>query len=231
MQWASETTCWRWRTGEGHTPPVRSVERAGRILEALLTSPHGLRLVELSERVDLHKTTTLRLLRTLVAINVVRKDEDDDRYHWDPLRWMLVARNLRESTARLTLVHELLQELANATGQTALLSTPDIRQRNMPLIASAAPRSSVRFDLRGRTSAPLHATASGKLYLAAQSEENLVNYLSQDLVSFTPQTVTTGSALRAQLDGSGSRAMPWPVRISFRASREWPSRLGMNRKW
>lgn len=185
--------------GGDHSPPVRSVERAGRILEALLTAPHGLRLVELSERVGLHKTTTLRLLRTLVAINVVRKDEDHDRYHWDPLRWMLVARNLRESTARLTLLHEILQELANATGQTALLSTPDIQQRNMLLIASAASRSSVRVDLQGRTSVPLHAAASGKLYLAFQSEENLSSYLSHDLVAFTPHTLTSPRALRAQL--------------------------------
>lgn len=185
--------------GGANASPVRSVERAGRILEALLTSSRGLRLVELSEAVGLHKTTVLRLLRTLIAINLVRRDADDDRYHWDPLRWMLVTRDLRTTTARMTLVHGLLQELATATGQTALLSTPDIQRRNMLLIAAAPPRSSVRADLQGRVSAPLHAVAGGKLFLSTLPEDDLAGYLEQALVALTPHTVTAPGLLRAQL--------------------------------
>jgi DNA-binding IclR family transcriptional regulator len=185
--------------GGSHTPLVRSVERAGQVLEALLAAPRGLRLTELSEEVGLHKTTVLRLLRTLVAIRAVRRSEADDRYHWDPVRWLLVARNLHDTASRLDLIRGLLHELANATGQTALLATPDGRQRNMLLVATAAPRSSLRVDLQGRVSAPLHAVADGKLYLSTLPAASLDEYLNQDLVALTPQTLTAGDALRAHL--------------------------------
>jgi len=181
-------------------PMVRSVERAGRILEALLSSPNGLRLVDLSETLGLHKTTVFRLLHTLVGIKVVRKSEADDRYHWDPLRWMLVARNLRDTASRLDLVHTMLQELVNVTGQTALLSTPDGRQRTMLPAACIVPKAAVRVDITDRPPAPLHATADGKLYLSTLPPSAVAAYLKQDLVSFTPYTITAHAPLLAQLE-------------------------------
>ena len=191
---------------EGRTsqmPMVRSVERAGQILEALLSSPNGLRLVDLSETLGLHKTTVFRLLRTLVGINVVRKSKADDRYHWDPLRWMLVARNLRETGSKLDLIRAMLQELVNATGQTALLSVPDGRQRTMLPAACTVPKAAVRADLTDQPPTPLHATADGKLYLSTLSPTAVAAYLKQNLVSFTPYTITAHAPLLAQLEHLG----------------------------
>ena len=42
-----------------------------------LVSSKGLRLVELSEELGLHKTTVLRLLRTLMSMHLVRRSADD----------------------------------------------------------------------------------------------------------------------------------------------------------
>lgn len=183
-----------------HGPLVRSVERAVQILEALLTSPNGLRLVDLSEELSLHKTTVFRLLRTLAAMRMVRKDETDERYRWDPLRWLIVASTLQSKSYRLELIEEMLQGLVNFSNQTAILSVPDRRQRAMLKVACVLPTSGVMVDLRNRMTVPLHAVADGKLYLSTLSPEELASYLDRDLASYTPHTVTAAEPLRAQLE-------------------------------
>jgi DNA-binding IclR family transcriptional regulator len=133
-------------------------------------------------------------------MKLVHKDEADDRYHWNPLWWMLIARGPRAAAARLDLVHAMLQDLVNVSGQTAILSVPDMRQRSMIQVACVVPESPMRVDLRGRPAAPLHALAAGKCYLSTLSPAAVADYLKQDLVSLTPHTVTAAEPLLAQLE-------------------------------
>ena len=176
---------------------VRSVERAGQILDVLLAAPAGLRLTELSEALGLHKTTVLRLLRTLTALHWVYKGSDD-HYRWEPLRWLLVARNLRDTTVKLDLVQEVLQRLVDATGQTAVLSVPDASSQMMAKVASVMPKSAIRLDLRDYALAALHASAAGKVYLADLPLARVTAFLARPLPAYTPRTLTP-EGLLAQL--------------------------------
>ena len=120
------------------TPTVRSVERAGAIMEALFSAPHGLRLVELSETLGLHKTTVLRLLKTLIAFHMVRRTPDD-RYRWEPLRWLAVAAQVARHSSTYDLVCTRLEEVARASGQSAALCAPDGSARRVMMISATAP--------------------------------------------------------------------------------------------
>ena len=59
---------------------VASVSKALTILEVLSNEPEGLGLLEISSRVDMHKTTVYRLLTSLMEKNFVEQDEQTGRY-------------------------------------------------------------------------------------------------------------------------------------------------------
>lgn len=59
---------------------VHAVVRALAVLQALAEARDGLRLVDLSQRVGLHKSTVYRLLRTLVDLGYVAQDSQRGLY-------------------------------------------------------------------------------------------------------------------------------------------------------
>ena len=59
---------------------VHAVVRALAVLQALAEARDGVRLVELSQRVGLHKSTVYRLLRTLVDLGYVAQDSQRGLY-------------------------------------------------------------------------------------------------------------------------------------------------------
>ena len=62
-------------------PGVQSIRRAFAILEAVALSPEGITLAQLSKMVDLHTSTTFHLAKTMVAMGIIRQDEDSKGYH------------------------------------------------------------------------------------------------------------------------------------------------------
>lgn len=168
---------------------VRSVERAGRLLEALYLAPDGRRLVDLSRDLGLHKTTVLRLLRTLVATNLVRRDPSTDRYSWDPIRWYSIAFRFRDALARANSIQQVLQEAADAIGETVVVTSPDVERRRMILGAWAEPRTAVHADVSGVSVLPMNASAAGKVFLSLLDDAALAKWLRGEFPMVTPHTV------------------------------------------
>lgn len=181
-------------------PIVRSVERAARIMQMLLVAgARGKRVSDLSVELGIHKTTVVRLLRTLLSLGVVRKDEETDRYCWDPLTWVVLAGQLREPMAVQMAVQQVLEELAKATGTTAVVGRPDLGRRSLRLVAYALPECPIRVDPGRIRSVPVHAAAGGKAYLAALGEEDLEEWLEGLLARPTEHTIASAKELRKEL--------------------------------
>ncbi len=188
------------RKGSGELPLVRSVERAGRVLEALLVaSPEGLRLADIAEQAGLHKTTALRLLRTLTEIGVVRRYRESDRYAWDAVHWLAVATKLRAMMTRVDAVQTMLDELAVSTGETIGLAYPDGAKRQVLFVAVALSPNPLRVDPGDDRSWPLHAGAHGKICLAHFPEEFLQSWLMGPLPRMTKHTITSPEKLLESL--------------------------------
>lgn len=188
------------RKGSGELPLVRSVERAGRVLEALLVaSPEGLRLAEIAEQVGLHKTTALRLLRTLTEIGVIRRQREGDRYAWDAIHWLAVAAKLHAMSARVDAVQAILDELAISTGETIGLAYPDGSKRQVLFVAVSLSPNQLRVDPGNERRWPLHAGAHGKVCLAYFPDEMLLSWLTGPLPRLTANTITSPEELMVAL--------------------------------
>jgi DNA-binding IclR family transcriptional regulator len=156
------------------------VERAAGIMGSLFAAgPRGRRVADLSEELELHKTTVVRLLRTLVAVGLVRKQGDTNRYCWDPFMWMAVVSGAREMASRADTVQRALTELAEETGQIAALARPDAERLSVSFVAVAYPRAIQTVHWHLGTAWPAHLTASGKVLLAEMSEEELDEWIER----------------------------------------------------
>ncbi len=185
--------------GDVKMPLVRSVERAVRILGSLLVAPEGRQLSDLSRELGLHKTTVLRLLRTLVASGMVAREAANDRYRWEPMSWLAAAFRLDHLRSQPQQVQEILRQLAQASGETAGLGIPDIFRRETPLVATALSGHPVQVDPRVSPSLPMHAVAAGKCYLAGLPPAELEAWMGQGLPAATPHTITSPQRLREEL--------------------------------
>jgi IclR family acetate operon transcriptional repressor len=191
------------RAGEGTrkgVAPVRAVERAGKVLEVLLAAPpEGLPLAEIAEQTGLHKTTALRLLRSLTSIRVVRRLSGTDRYAWDALHWLGVAMKVRATVSRADTVQALVEALAVRSGETVGLGYGNIAKREVLFVAVGTSKNLLRVDLGETRSFPLHACASGKMCLAHMPEAEVREFAAKGLPAMTARTITSLPKLLEEL--------------------------------
>jgi DNA-binding IclR family transcriptional regulator len=207
--------------------PVRAVERAGRVLEVLLSAPpEGLGLAEIAEQAGLHKTTTLRLLRSLSAMRIVRRLSGSDRYAWDALHWLGIAAKLREAVARANAVQTVVERLAATSGESAALTYPDIGRGRALFAALATSQHALRVDPGQTRSWPLHASAPGKVCLAYMPDADARAYVARGLAPVTERTITSPAKLTGELARVKSQgyAISWEEAVAGAATIAVPVR-------
>ena len=181
-------------------PTVRSVQRAARIMLALLrAAPRGMRVSELSRELGLHKTTVVRLLRTLCGIDLLRRDDRTDCYVWEPLTWVTVLSNIRSLLSPVEGVQIVLRDLAKAADEMVILAYPDLMARQMGITAYALPERATGVDPGLWRASPMHCSAAGKAYLAGKSGPDLEAWARAGLAPATRRSVTSIEMLIRQV--------------------------------
>ncbi|GGZ48160.1 IclR family transcriptional regulator [Streptomyces subrutilus] len=171
-----------------------ALEKSLRILEAVAAPGGPHRLAELTAAAAVPKSSTYRILASLVEQGFVRQDAES-RYGAGPRLRGLAA---QVSGGEPASIGGILDELQQATGQTvhlALRSGETITY--IRKLESDQPfRTASRVGMR----MPLHTTAIGKSILAHLPDEEVRALVAATgLPARTPRTLTTGRALRAQL--------------------------------
>ncbi len=151
----------------------------------------------LARAAGLPRATALRMIQTLAQEGFLLRIPGDDRVLLGP-ELLRLARGTDEQLLLREVARPVIGDLVAAVRETVTLSVvaPDggldlVSQVDAP--AQLRPQSWVgqRF--------PLHASASGKVLLAVYDEERLERFLVEPLRRFTPATITTVEALRAEL--------------------------------
>jgi DNA-binding IclR family transcriptional regulator len=173
---------------------VQSIERAFSVLGALADGPVG--VSEVAERVALPKSTTARLLSSLVREGVVEQVPGGTRYRLGG-RIAALAAGLSSTAGLVAVARPHLVELASATGEAAGLSVPDGLLVHYIDQVDTTHQVQVR-DWTG-TRAPMHAVSSGQVFLAHAAPSALERLLAAPLERFTGDTLTTEAAIRERL--------------------------------
>ncbi len=184
-------------------PPYAApaVEAALSILETLGTV-HEMGVSDLAKRLDLGKSSVYRLLATLVRRGYVQKSLQTDRYQLTH-RLFAVGSPAADRFGLREVATHVMQQLAAETGESVNLGVLDgTRVVNLHKVES---HHLLRMHLEVGGGAPAHATALGKVLLAALEPPEVTRRLQgHRLERLTRRTIgdrrTLGEALARVLE-------------------------------
>ncbi len=185
---------------------VQSITRAFDVLGALSDGPLG--VTDVAERARLPKSTTARLLGTLVIEGAVEQLPGDARYRLGP-RMVTLAAGVRPTRSLVTMARPYLEGLASEIGEAAGLSIPDAFLAHYVDQVDSPHPVGVR-DWTG-TRIPMHAVSSGLIFLAHMHPSELERFLARPLERFTPSTVIDPAAIRDRLRRIQVEGAAWTV--------------------
>jgi DNA-binding IclR family transcriptional regulator len=185
---------------------VQSVQRAFAVLDALGDGPLGVTAV--AERTRLPKSTTARLLATLVEAGAVEQLPDDGRYRLGP-ELQRLAHAERSPRSLVAVARPDLEALATELGEAVGLSVPDGDLVRYVDQVSVSGEVQVRDWTGSRI--PMHAVSSGLVFLAHRAPPALDAYLARQLERFTGRTVTDPAAVRARLREVQLDGVAWTI--------------------
>jgi len=176
---------------------VKTVDRLVRIVDSF-TSQLSWTLTDLSEDLDLPKSTLHRFLRSLEAHGILRQDEESKQ--WRLGYHLFVWGNLAQrSTALWDIAKPVMRDLVADTGETVLLTVYDARA--VVCVEKVESSHSVRLALDAGSRRPPHAGASSKILMAHLPEEEIEEIIeSQGLPKLCANTITDKEELDAELD-------------------------------
>ena len=162
---------------------VKSVQRSIDILLAFVDRP--MTLTEMSQRTGLSKTTTLRLLTTLVHRGMVLRDPLNNAYQLGPGCLRLGQAFVSGKGGFEALARGALRELREQSGETV---TVHVRVGSQRVCVDELPSAEgVRYVAEVGTTAPVYVGAAGRVLLAAMPPADVLVLLSGVPLS-TPAT-------------------------------------------
>lgn len=178
------------------TPPqgAQAALRAVRLLKLFSSEQPEMSLAQLSQASGLNKTTTHRLLRALQSEALIDKNPATSGYSLGAGLMALGVQALASSDLRRR-VRPMLKTLARETGETATLEVPV--EDSMLILDEVAGRHVVAAAGNIGTRWPMHATSTGKAYLAF--EDYRIEHLSESLCALTTKTLVRKDLFMPQL--------------------------------
>ncbi len=180
-------------SGEG----TGALEKALDVLDAIGAAPEGLGQSELADRLDLPRTTVYRLLATLVARGLVRRDPLRKVYCLG-FRCFEMARQAYAMPDLVAAAALELRALRDLTGETSYLAALDGREV-ISLERCDGAHSQRSAAVLGQRK-PVHCTSQGKAILSAMPDEARDAIVREAVLKpLTPLTITDRRRLQAEL--------------------------------
>lgn len=179
---------------------VQAIERASSILEVLGQSPQGMSVKELSERVNLSRGTTHRLLSSLAYFDYVRQDPET-RHYFLGFKLVELGNRLLNQLKFRTEAKPFLTDLAQRAKETVYLVVLD--QNEILYVDKVEPDeypSGLAMVSKVGTRIPAHACAVGKVLLSQLTQDRLDQLIKdKGLPKRTDKTITDPARLKEHL--------------------------------
>lgn len=186
---------------------LKTVEKAVRILQAFSHDRPELSVGELSRELGIHKSIVSRLVSTLCQSSLLQQDPDTRKIRIGVTAFRLgsIFASRREIIRRVT---PHLGALVARIGHSAHAMVLDGALGLV--VATVESPSALRVIMRVGEHRYLHATASGKLFLAFSPPSLLASIVeAPGLVRLTAATTTDPDVLRRELDVIRGERIAW----------------------
>ena len=174
----------------------QSLQRAIHILKAFSEAKPSLSVSEISQRLNIHKSTVSRILGVLLEERLVWHDSTTGRYGLGIGLLSMAGVALGDIDVRASALPQL-EILAAEFSETAFVVVP---QQDVSVVVAEmpAPRS-VRYAAWIGRQLPLHCTASGKSLLAYREPGQQIRSLMFPLPQYTDRSLTDNVGLEKEL--------------------------------
>lgn len=194
---------------------VRAADTCLRILERIAFADSPVGVTQISADVGIAKGAAFKHLRTLIEHGMVVQDPVTSHYALGPKLW-LMAQQAPAGASLAELALPLMRATRDELGMAVVLSIP--APRSAFILATVSSNQPIEIGVRPGSELSLHSSAQGKVFLAFGSPE-LLDTLPETLPQVTPKSLTSRTALAAQLDG---------IRAAGYATAPEESLLGIN---
>ncbi len=189
-------------------PVVKSqIERCLALIELLATEGRALPLGEISERLELPKSATHRLLHQLVETGWIRQDAATGFYA-AALKLALIGQRLLHRTGLPSLFQPYIDDLAHRTTAFARIAVVDGEELTWIGQAQGA-KSGLIYQPGPAAEVRLNVTASGKAWLACLEEEQALHLILKQGIGtpteFGPRALTQIDEIRDELTRTRDR--------------------------
>jgi DNA-binding IclR family transcriptional regulator len=174
---------------------IQVLDRATALMRAIAQRPRTLNAHELARACDLNRTTAWRILVALEHNGLVHRDPSTQRYALGVALAQLGAQ--ADVGPLIRLAHRSLQALADELGEQVSLGVPI--QLGFSYVEHLQPQAGGQVPRWLGESGPLHATASGKVFLSRLTAPEREALLGAELERFTRTTITDRAALDREL--------------------------------
>ena len=175
-----------------------SAEKALNILLAFTPDNNELGTTDLSVKLGLHKSTTSRLIKLLVATNFLQQNPLTKKYLLGSSALKIGHATTRSLDSKLlTVAHPCLAELSQLLGESVALEM--LSGTNVVLALHVEGPSHIRFNFEQGEQVPINVAAGAKVILS-QSDPKLVEiFLEQEFEKFNENTIVSKTEYRKLL--------------------------------
>ena len=173
---------------------IQSVKRALDIINCFDSLHDQLSLTEISQKLNLNISTVYGIINTLSAYSYIDKNPNNGKYRLG-LEFLLKANLVSQSLDLKEIGHPYLTELTKKHRETSHLYVYQHEQIYC-VDKVESPNNYFIISSRAASKLPLHASASGKIFLAHMPAAELEHFLQNyELTRLTDKTITNKDEL------------------------------------
>lgn len=166
---------------------VQSVEKALLIIKLLANKGRDMKLTEISEELDINKSTLHGLIRTLKYHGFIDQDPKTQKYGLG-LYLIELGDITEKSLDIIQITSPIIEEVSNALQETVHIAKLD--NFEVVYVDKKESNQSMRIYTSIGSRNPAYSTGVGKSMLAYLDENTLNTLIPDKMVSFTPNTIT-----------------------------------------
>lgn len=177
--------------------PNRTLQRGLEMLELLAAHTDGLPLSELTQKLDLPRSSAFNLAQSLVRLGYAVQQPDTGRYRIG-LKMFEIGAGAVQNVDVMELIRECMAEIHDRINETMHLG---VRSGTETVyIDKLDSTQSIRMSSYVGAHAPLHCTSLGKAILSTYTDDAIRElYRDRPLKALTPHSITEMEVLLRQL--------------------------------
>ncbi|UCF90887.1 MAG: IclR family transcriptional regulator [Desulfobacterales bacterium] len=182
---------------------INSIDRCIKVIETLSENPHGLKLTQLSRKLDLHPSSVHHIVRTLSPYDYIVQDPDTKKYSLG-FRFLEISRRIVDNLDIRQVARKHLDKLRKEAQETVHLAV--LQGRKVVYIDKIDNPGGLSLATYIGFATDPHAAAGGKVLLAGLPAPNVREiYRNRKLKGYGKKTITTLPLLLDELDKVGKQ--------------------------